>query len=99
MPSQAHELIEILMPDFDDLFRSCLNPQPPPVFKLQAVAMSHGHRFRKIEKDFIAFVRGQANATAMALIEIESDGADRLLPRPIASRAMNQGVMRRHVST
>src|SRR5262245_10214413 len=99
MPSHAHELIEILVPDFDDLLRCCLNPQPPPVFKLQAVTMSHGHCFRKVEKDFVAFIRGQANAAPMPLVEIEGNGANRLLLRPIARRAMNRGAMRRHFST
>src|SRR5262249_55387543 len=99
MPSQAHKLTRILVPDFDDVLRSCLDPQPLSIFKLQAVAMSHGHRFRKVEKDFVAFIRGQANAAAMALIEIERNGANCFLLRPIASRAMNQGAMRRHIST
>lgn len=89
MPSKAHKLIEILMPDFDNKFRSRLNIYPPPIFKLQAISIGHRHRFRKVEKDIFALIRRQANATAMARVEIERETACRHIPRPVPGGAMN----------
>lgn len=71
MPSQAHELIGIFMPDFDDQLRRGLDPEPPAIVKLQAVAVGHGDCLGKVEKDIFALVRGQTDATAMARVEIE----------------------------
>jgi hypothetical protein len=46
MPSKAHKLKGIFVPDFDDELRSGLNLQPPTVFQLQAISIGHGDRFR-----------------------------------------------------
>jgi hypothetical protein len=89
MPGKAHKLVGISMPDFDNKLRSGLNLQPPPIFKLQAISISHRNRFWKVEKDIFALIRGQANATAMARVEIESDGACCLFLRPKPGAAMN----------
>jgi hypothetical protein len=89
VPSQARKLVGISVPNFDNILRSSLNHQPPPIFKLQTISISHRNRLRKIEKDIFAFVRSQANAAAMARVKIESEGACSVLLRPMASGAMN----------
>lgn len=71
MPSQAHELIGIFMRDFDGELGRGLDPEPPAIVKLQAVAVGHGDCLGKVEKDILALVRGQTDATAMARVEIE----------------------------
>jgi len=99
MPGHGRELIEIRVADLDDQLRGRLDPQPRPVFKLQTISMSHGHCLRKVEKDLTPLIRGQANTAAMPLIEIESDGANRFLFRPVTGRMMRHGAMHRHLST
>jgi hypothetical protein len=104
MPGQAHKLIGIFMPDFDDSLRSCLNPEPRSIFNLQAITVGHRNCFRKIEKDIFALICGQANAAAMARVKIESESARRLFLWPMPGRAvngstMNGSGMRRHFST
>jgi hypothetical protein len=89
MPGKPHELIRFFMPDFDNGFRSGLNLQQSPIFKLQGVSIGHGNRFRKIEKDIFALIGSQANAAAMARVEIESDRASRPFLRPVSGGAMN----------
>ena len=49
MPGKTHKLIGILMPDFDNLLGSGLDPEPPPILELQAVSVNHRNRFRKVE--------------------------------------------------
>jgi hypothetical protein len=88
MPSNAHKLIGILMPDFENKLCSGPNLQPPPILELQAVSISHRNRFRKVEKDIFALIRSQANAAAMARVKIESESARRLLLRPKSGGAM-----------
>jgi len=88
MPGKTRKLTGILMPDFDNELGRSLNLQQPPIVKLQAISVGHGNRLRKIEKDIFALVRGQANATAMARVEIESDGACRLFLRPMPGGVM-----------
>jgi len=89
VPSEAHKLVGISVPDFDNRLRSSLNQQPPPVFKLQTISVSHRNRFRKVEKDIFAFVRSQPNAAAMTRVKIESESACRVCLRPMAGGAMN----------
>jgi hypothetical protein len=89
MPSKAHELIGVFMPDFDNTLRSGLDLQQPAIIKLQAIAIGHRNRLRKIEKDIFALIRSQANAAAMARVKIERDRARRLFLRPIPGGAMN----------
>src|SRR5262245_44445024 len=88
VPSETRKLTGIIVPDLDNEFGSSLNIQQSPIVKLQAIAVGHGNRLRKIEKDVFALVRGQANAAAMARVEIESDGACRLFLRPMPGRVM-----------
>jgi hypothetical protein len=89
MPGEPHELIGFFMPDFDYGLRSGLDLQQSPIFKLQGVSIGHGNRFRKVEKDILALIRCQANAAAMARVEIESEGACRVFFRPMSGRTMN----------
>jgi hypothetical protein len=72
MPRNANKLMRIFVTDFNNKLRSGLNFEPPPIFKLQAISISHCNRLRKVEKDVFALIRSQANATAMARIKIES---------------------------
>ena len=89
MPGQTHELIGVSVPDLDNKLRSGLDLEPPSIFKLQAIAISHGDCVRKIEKDIFALIPSQANASAMARIKVEGERAGRLFRRPIPRRAMN----------
>jgi hypothetical protein len=89
MPGKAHKLIGIFMPDFDNKLSSGLNLQQPPIVKLQAISIGHRNCFRKVEKDIFALIGSQANAAAMARIEIESDRTSRPFLRPVSGGAMN----------
>ncbi len=89
MPSKAHKLIGIFMPDFDNKLSSGLNLQPPSIVELQAISIGHRNRFRKVKKDIFALIRSQANAAAMARVKIESESAYSVFLRPMASGAMN----------
>jgi hypothetical protein len=89
MPGKARKLIRIFMPDFDNGLRRGLNREPPPIFKLQAISVGHRDRLRKVEKDIFALIRSQANAAAVARVEIESEGACRLFLRPKPGGSMN----------
>src|SRR5262245_12632261 len=73
MPGKAHKLIGIFMPDFDNKFGRGLNPEPSPIFELQAISIGHGDRFRKVQQNVFALIRSQAHATAMARVKIESE--------------------------
>jgi hypothetical protein len=89
MPGKAHKLTGIFMPDFDNKLSSGLNLQQPPIVKLQAISIGHRNCFLEVEKDIFALIRSQANAAAMARIEIESDRTSRLFLRPVSGGAMN----------
>jgi hypothetical protein len=89
VPSKTHKLVGIFVPDFDNVLRSGLNHQPPPIFQLQAISIGHGNGFRKIEKDIFAFVRSQANPAAMARVKIKRESACNVFLRPMAGGAMN----------
>jgi hypothetical protein len=82
MPSKAHKLIWLSMPDFDNKLRGGPDLQPPPIFKLQAISIGHRNRLGKVEEDILAFIRSQANAPAMARFKIKRKNACRLFPRP-----------------
>jgi hypothetical protein len=99
VPCEAHELTWILMPDFNDAFRSGLNLQPLPILKQQAVSISHRDSFPKVEKDVFTLIRTQANASTMARVKIDSEGARGLFLRPMPGGAMNGNAMHRHIST
>ena len=89
VPGEAHELVGLFMPHFDDKLRGGFDLQQPSVFELQGISIGHGNRSRKIEKDIFALIRRQANAAAMTGIEVEREGACRSFLRPMSGRAMN----------
>src|SRR5260370_14320394 len=99
MPSKTHKLIGIFMPDFDNVFGGGLDPEPPPILELQAVSVGHRNRFRKIEKDIFALIRGETNATAMASVKVESDSTRGLFLRPVPGAAMNGSSVDGRIST
>jgi hypothetical protein len=89
MPSKTHELIGILMPNFDNRLRRGPDPEQSPVFKLQRIPIGHRNCFREVEKDIFALIGSEANAAAMARLEIESDRISRPFLRPVPGGAMN----------
>ena len=88
MPGKTHKLIGIFMPDFDNVFGSGLDLEPPPILELQAVSVGHRNRFREVEKDIFALIRGETNAATMARVKIESERACRLFLRPVPGGAI-----------
>jgi hypothetical protein len=89
MPSKTHELLGILVPNFDNRLRCGPDAEQSPVFKLQRIPIGHRNCFREVEKDIFALIGSQANAAAMARVEIESDRASRPFLRPVSGGAMN----------
>jgi hypothetical protein len=88
VPGQAHELIRILMPYFDNNLGRGLNSKPPSIFQLQTIPVGHGNRLGKIEKNIFALIRGKANAASMPRVEIESKRACRFFWRPMPGWSM-----------
>jgi len=93
MPRKARQLIGIFMSDFDNELRRRLNLEPSTIFKLQAISISHGNRFWKVEQDIFALIPSQANAASMARVEIESERTGRFFRWPIPGGAMNGSTM------
>jgi hypothetical protein len=89
MPSKAHKLIGIFMPDFDNKLSSGLNLEPPPIVELQAISIRHCDRFRKIEENLFALVSRHPDATAMAPLRVERQSVDRFFFRPMPGGAMD----------
>src|SRR5260370_30657547 len=56
VPSQAHELVGISVPNFDNMLRSGLNHQPPAIFKLQTISISPRTPFRQLQKYIFGFL-------------------------------------------
>ena len=99
MPGKTHKLIGIFMPDFDNVFGSSLYPEPPPVLELQAVSLGHRNRFREVEKDIFALIRGETNAATMARVKVKGERTRRFFFGPVPGGAMNRSRMDGHVST
>jgi len=57
MPRETHELVRVVMPDFDNQLRGSLDLEPLPIFQLQTVPIGHRNRFRKVEKNFLSLIR------------------------------------------
>ena len=89
MPCKARKLAAIFVRDLDNRFRGRLNHEPPPIIKLHTIPISHGDRFRKIEKDILSLIRREPNPAPMARIEIEGDNACGIFLRPMPGRTMN----------
>jgi hypothetical protein len=96
MPRKAHELMGIFVSDFHNQLLSSLNLQPPPIFQLQAIAISHCNGLRKVKEDIFAMIRSQANTAAVARVEIESESACRFFLRPMPGGAMNGSALHCH---
>jgi hypothetical protein len=82
MPSKAHKLIGVCMPDFDNKLIRGLNFQPPAILKLQAISIGHRNRLWKIEENILALISGQASAAAMTRFKIKCENPCRLFLRP-----------------
>jgi hypothetical protein len=93
MPREASKLVGIFMSDFNNELRRSLNLEPPTIFELQAISISHGNRLGKIEQDIFALIPSQANAASMARVKIESKRACRIFRRPIPGESMNGSAM------
>src|SRR5215510_3922541 len=89
MPSQAHKLTKVPMPDFNDKFRCCLNSEPSSIIKLQAVAVCHSNGVRKIKQQILAKIISQTNAAAVSLIKVQSKRAHGALAGPPSSGSMS----------
>jgi hypothetical protein len=99
MPSQARKLVGIVMSNFNHGFGSRPHLEPAAVRQLQAIAICHGDRLRKIEQHVLAFIRNEADAAAMARIKIERENARGLFARPMPGGTVNAGVLHRHLNT
>jgi hypothetical protein len=89
MPGKTHELMRIFVPDFEDWLGSGSDAEQSPVFKLQRIPIGHRNCFREVENDIFALISSQANAAAMARVEIESNRVSRPFLRPVSGGAMN----------
>jgi len=99
MPGKAHKLIRILMSCLDDKLGSGLNLKPSPILELKAISLGHRNRFREVEKDIFALIRGEANAATMARVKVESESTSRLFFGPVPGGAVNGSRVDGHVST
>src|SRR5262249_61922135 len=61
MPGKAHKLLRIPMSYFDDGLRSRLNLQPPAIFELQAISVSHCDSPGKIEQYVFSLIGRDPN--------------------------------------
>jgi hypothetical protein len=89
MPCKAHKLAMVFVRDLDNRFRGRLNHEPSAIIKLHTIPISHGDRFRKIEKDILALIRREPNPPSVPGIEIERDSACGTSHRPMPCRTMN----------
>ena len=77
------------MPHLDKRLCGRLNHEPSPIIKLHTIPISHGDRFRKIEKDILALIRREPNPPSVPGIEIERDSACCSFLWPMPGRTMN----------
>src|SRR5262245_58532191 len=89
MPRQASKLMGIRMPDFNDKFRSCLNPEPSSIVKLQAIAVCHCDSIWKIEQQIVTKIVSQTNAAAVSLIKVQSKRAHGALAGPLPGKSVS----------
>jgi len=93
MPRKAGQLIGIFVSDFDNKLGRCLNLEPPAIFKLQAISISHGNRLGKVEQDIFALIPRQANAASMARVKLESERPCCVFRWPMPGGLMNRSAM------
>jgi hypothetical protein len=99
MPSKTHKLIWIFMPDFENVFGSGLDLEPSSIIKLKAISLGHRYRFREVENDIFALIRGETNAPTMARVKVESESTRRFFFGPVPGGAMNRSRVDGHIST
>jgi hypothetical protein len=87
------------MSDFYEVLERGLNLQPPSIFQLQPISIGHGYRLRKVEKNIVSLICGQAKAAAVARIKVESKRACCRFLRPLPRGEMNRSTMHSHIST
>src|SRR5262249_22350658 len=83
MPRKTHKLSGILMPDFNDDFRCCSDPEPSAILKVQAVAVCHRNCLWKIEQQVAAYIICQTGTAAVSPIKMQSNRARRLIVGPL----------------
>jgi hypothetical protein len=93
MPRKARQLIGIFVSDFDNKLGRCLNLEPPAIFKLQAISISHGNRLGKVEQHIFALIPRQANAASMARVKVESERPCCVFRWPMPGGLMNRSAM------
>jgi hypothetical protein len=93
MPRETSKLIGVFMLDFDNELSRSLHLEPPTIFELQAISISHGNRLGEVEQDIFALIPSQANAASMAGVKIESERSCRVFRRPIPGGPMNGSAM------
>src|SRR4029077_6627542 len=99
MPGQACKLGRHAMSDFDNDLGGGPDPEPGSISELQPISIRHRNRLGKIEEDIFALIRPQANAAAVARVEIEGHRADCVFPGPMTGGTMNRSARHRHLST
>jgi hypothetical protein len=99
VPREAHELTRVIVRDFDNRLTRGTNQEPQPVIELQAIAIRHRDRSRKIEEDLDMLIRDQADAATMTPDEIQRERAGRSRRRPITRAAMHACTMDDCVAT
>src|SRR5262249_39123258 len=97
VPGDTEELIGIPMSHLDDELGRRLDPEPPPVLELEALAVGHRHCLRKIDQDLLAVVGHQSNATAMPRVEGKRERASGQLSRPVPGGSVNEGAVHESV--
>jgi hypothetical protein len=90
VPSNAHQLPEIGVPDLDDELRRGLNPDPSPIVELEPVAVGHCHRLREVEKDLLALIGSEAHPAAVTGVEIERERPSGVFRWPVTEQSMNE---------
>jgi hypothetical protein len=80
VPCDANEFAIVVRVDFKQRFGAGTNPDNPAVVQREPIAIAQPHRVGQIDQQFLARLRGQNNAAAMAAIEIDQDLIDRAGP-------------------
>ena len=80
MPGDADQFAVVMSMDFQQRFRPGANPDNAALLQGQAIAITQPHRLGKIDQQFLARLRCQHDAAAMAAVEIDQHLVDRVRP-------------------